>query len=950
MRTTIVPVFLTIVLMMAFRAPEPSRWERRDDGAVVTDGSTSVRLRLVSDSIMRVTAWPSSQREPSRPSLAVEPRAAVTSFDLREEGEHLLVRAKRLTARIALSTGTVAFEDETGRPLLRERTGRSFRAVTAFGDPTLQVRQEFDTTEDESLYGLGQHQDRLLDIRGRDLDLWQHNREVVIPFLVSSRGWGLLWDNPAHMRFGRPEDIAPVPARLFADERGQGGRLSAAYFADREMRERLDMPPSAAAAYVPGSGPDAMSLGSGAAAPAILGLPPEATPRILSVRWTGSLTVSESGEYALYAAEATGDVRLWLDDRLLIDYWSPFLQATDSARTHLEAGRAYALRIEWRRQDAQSTLQLLWLPPRRERPAPSLWSGSAEGIDYYFVRGSSLDEAIGGYRELTGRVPLPPRWALGYWQSRERYKTAEELLGTVSEFRARRFPLDVIVQDWQYWPEGEWGTHAFDPVRFPDPKATFDAIHALGARVMISVWPKFYPGSANFEELQRGGYLYPPNLRTETKDWLGHVFTYYDAFSPEARRIYWRQIERALLTRGIDAWWLDATEPEMLTNQWPADIATRMTPTALGPGARVLNAYPPLTCRAVHEGQKRAAPDRRVSILTRSAWAGSQRYGVTVWSGDITARWSVLRAQIPAGLSLSLSGVPWWATDIGAFNADQPGGNANEEYRELYTRWFQFGAFCPIFRSHGSNTPREPWHFGAPDHPAWRSLVRFAELRYRLLPYLYSLADRVTREHDTILRALAMDFASDPRVRDVQDQYLFGPAFLVSPVTSPGARSRPVYLPAGTWYDFWTGVVVAGGRTIEAPAPYESMPLHVRAGTIVPFGPALQWTGEKVADPIRLVVYTGRDARFALYEDDGETSGYEVGASARIPIEWSEASRTLTIGDRTGSFPGMLGERTFEVTFVSRHRPVAYDLASTPDRTVRYRGTAVRVAAETPAP
>jgi alpha-D-xyloside xylohydrolase len=320
---------------------------------------------------------------------------------------------------------------------------------------------------------------------------------------------------------------------------------------------------------------------------------------------------------------------------------------------------------------------------------------------------------------------------------------------------------------------------------------------------------------------------------------------------------------------------------------------------------------------------------------------------------------------VPAGLSYSLSGTPWWTSDIGGFFVDDPAGNASEAYRELYTRWFQLGAFSPVFRSHGTDTPREPWHFGPPDHPAWRSLLRFAELRYRLLPYLYTLASRVTRGHDTVMRALVLDFPDDPRARDVQDQFLLGPAFLVSPVSEPGVTSRPVYLPEGLWYDFWTGTGIDGGRTIDAPAPYDSMPLHVRAGSIVPFGPALQWTGEKAADPLRLVVYTGRDGAFTLHEDDGETNAHEGGAFSTIPLEWSEEKQALTIGARDGAFEGMLSERTFEVAFEgpalssrgapsesgdegSAGGPQPDALTRPPDRTVRYSGRALTIPRSAP--
>lgn len=946
---------LAVLLTMPLQT---GTWRPSDNGLVVSAAPAQVRLRVLSENAIRVVAWPVGSPEPARASLCVVAPPVAVKFEAREEAGAAVLRTPRLTARVSLATGEVAFEDETGRPLLRERAGggKSFTPVKIFGETTLMVRQELEGAEGESLYGLGQHQDRLLDLAGRDLDLWQHNREVVVPFLVSTRGWGLLWDNPAHMRFGRPEDVTPLPASAAVDESGQPGRFTAAFFSDRDLREALTVPPPSGIGIPPASGPETVAYGGPPTSFAPVSLPPEIVGECLSARWTGSLSVPRTGEYSLYVTDAVGEAKLWIDGRLVVDSWSPFLRTTDVARLRLESGR-HAFRLEWRRTDAQSTLASAWLPPRGGLRPISLWSASGEGIDYVFARGTTLDEVIAGYRGLTGRAALPPRWALGYWQSRERYKTADELLGTVKEFRARRFPLDVIVQDWQYWPDGAWGSHQLDPVRFPDPLATTDALHALGAKVMISVWPKYYPGTANFDELQEAGQLYPLSLATGTKDWLGRVFTNYDAFDPEARRVYWRQVERGLFSKGIDAFWLDATEPEVLQNQGPADLATRMSPTAAGPGARVLNAYPLMASRAVFEGLRRAAPEKRVASLTRSAWAGSQRYAATVWSGDVVARWSALRAQVPAGLSYSLSGMPWWTTDIGGFNTDDPGGHRSEAYRELYTRWFQFGAFCPVFRSHGSDTEREPWLFGAPEpssgggaegHPAWRSLVRFAELRYRLLPYLYTLASRVTREHDTMMRALVLDFPDDPKARDVQDQYLFGPAFLVSPVTAPGVTTRAVYLPGGAWYDFWTGLSIEGARMIDAPAPYESMPLHVRAGSIVPFGPDLQWTGERPADPIRLAVYTGRDGSFTLHEDDGETNAHETGAFSTIPLSWSEAEGRLTIGERSGSFAGMLSARTFEVVFVSKSRPLGYDPTRKPDRTVQYSGRALVVERERP--
>jgi alpha-D-xyloside xylohydrolase len=906
----------------AAAGPGPS-WHRLADGVVVSAPGVHVRLRACSDKIVRVTAWPDAAPEPSRPSLAVVAHWAPARFDVHADAREAVLSTPRLRARVALDSGQVSFEDAMGRGLLREPAGggKSFRRVDLQGETTYEVSQAFETRDDEGLYGLGQHQDRLLDLRGRDLDLWQHNREIVIPTLVSSRGWGLLWDNPSHMRFGWPEDVVPVPARSLLDETGKPGGLTAAFFADRDMQEPLGAP-------APGL-PDASAL------------PPEIAPKVRAVRWTGSLVPAASGEYGLYSHRALNYVKLWLDDSLLIDYWSLFVRADEAVRVPLEANRRHRLKIEWRRGDANGPFDLRWRPPRAAGRPARLWSASGEGVDYYFIQGASLDEVVAGYREATGRAPLLPKWAYGYWQSRERYHSAAELLDVVREFRRRRFPLDVIVQDWRYWRDKQWGSHEFDPARFPDPKGMVDEAHRLGARVPISVWPKFDTGTAHFEEMRRAGFLYPYTLDRGIKDWLGDAFSFYDAFNPAARKLYWRQIEDTLFPKGFDGWWIDADEPNLIDDPTPEEQAEIINPTGLGPGSRVLNAYPVAHTGGLYEELRRAAPDRRVAILTRSAWAGSQRHGAIAWSGDTVGRWEVLRAQIPAGLSYSLSGLPYWTHDIGGFSVDYPGGHANEEYRELFARWFQLGAFCPIFRAHGQTTEREPWFFGGPEHPAYRTLLRFAELRYRLLPYVYSLAARVTLDHDTMMRALVMDFPEDAKARETSDQFLFGPALLVSPVTSPGVRSRPVYLPAGRWYDFWTGDLLEGGRTVESPAPYDSLPLHVRAGSIVPFGPSRQHVFDGPDDPVTLRVYEGRDGAFALYDDDGLTNACESGAWTRIPITWRETDRALTVGARVGGFAGAPRERTFEVVFIGPGRAAAYGAGH--GTLVRYEGREVVV-------
>ncbi len=408
----------------------------------------------------------------------------------------------------------------------------------------------------------------------------------------------------------------------------------------------------------------------------------------------------------------------------------------------------------------------------------------AEAIDYTFLYGPDLDDVIASYRQLTGAAPLFGRWAYGFWQCKERYKTQEELVGVVREFRRRQIPLDAIVQDWFYWDPFKWGSHRFDRERYPDPAAMIRDLHAMNTKLMISVWAKFVPGSDNHTEMAARGFLYPPFDKAHGGP-DGNTEQYYDAFNPEARALYWRQIDEQLFSKGIDAWWLDATEPEIgdLKRDEPRQV---MAKTALGHGARQLNAYSLMTTEAVYRGQRQSDPTKRVFILTRSAFAGQQRNAAATWSGDIEATWDVFAKQVAAGINFGLSGLPYWTTDIGGFFVNEyPRGGQDPSYQELFTRWYQWGAFCPIFRVHGTTVPREMWRFGEPGSWAYDTQLRFDRLRYRLLPYIYSLAGHVTHGGGTILRGLPFDFRGDPRVRDIADEHMFGPAFLVSPVLQP---------------------------------------------------------------------------------------------------------------------------------------------------------------------
>jgi alpha-D-xyloside xylohydrolase len=910
-------------------------------------GGGRLRVAFCADDVVRV-AFAHEASFFDRPSLAAGVRRCdAVRVERTDAGGKATLATAKMKVRVDLATGRVAFLDALGAPVLVEKEGgRSLVPAEVQGEKAFHARQEWDENEDESLYGLGQHQLGLLDVKGYDLELWQHNATVVVPFLVSSRGYGILWDNPSYTRFGDLREWAPIPADRLLDASGRPGGLTGSYHAGagfetlvvKRADPRIDI-------EIPG----------GTKQPNLRihpSLPPEGE---ISVRWEGAIEAAESGDH-LFQLYSNGGIRMWVDGRLVADHWRQgWLPWKDIARVPLEKGRRHRLKIEWSKDQGMETVRLRWKTPAKERRT-SLWSEVAHGVDYWFVYGPSLDRVTAGYRRLTGEAPMMPRWAFGLWQSRQRYETQAQSLDVVDGFRSRRIPFDTIVQDWFYWPETEWGSHRFDPQRFPDPDGWVRAIHDRHARLMISVWPKFYPGTENFEAMRGRGFLYESTLRSGFKDWVGpgYPYAFFDAFSPGARQLFWGQIERALFRRGVDAWWMDASEPDLVQPMPELDLQrATMHPTAMGTGASVLNAYSLVNSQGIYEGQRKAAPDQRVFVLTRSAYAGQQRYAAATWSGDVTSTWTALRQQVAGGLGFSLSGIPYWTVDIGGFSVPgrfsrkDPRPEDAEEWRELNTRWFQYGTFLPLTRVHGEVPKREMWEMGGESHPAYQAHLKFDRLRYRMLPYVYSLAGGVTHESGTFLRPLVMDFPSDAAARRVADQYLFGPAFLVSPVTEHGARRRKVVLPLGaSWYDFWTGGMIAGGQAIDAPAPYDAMPVHVRAGSIVPFGPELQWTGEKPADPVTLFVYAGADGAFTLYEDDGLTYGYEKGAFSRIPLRWNDATATLTIGQRQGSFPGMLASRTFEVVVVGKAKPVGFSFEPKADRTVRYDGAELAVRLE----
>jgi alpha-D-xyloside xylohydrolase len=572
-------------------------------------------------------------------------------------------------------------------------------------------------------------------------------------------------------------------------------------------------------------------------------------------------------------------------------------------------------------------------------------SESGEMVDYYFIYGPSFDSIIASYREATGEAPMFPKWAFGLFQSQDRYKSQAEVLSVKDNYRKNNIPVDCIVQDWFYWEPDVIGSHKFWPERYPDPKAMVAELHNANLHVMISIWPVMAKGTANYNAMAKAGNLTTilwDNVMTHTFD------NYYDAHSEKARKMYWDQARDSLIKpQGWDAWWVDQCEPD---NGTLLD-ERRKAVFAIGKGIDYFNTYSLMHSTGLYENWRKDIPEKRAFFLIRQAFAGQQRNAATLWSSDITCTWNAFRNQVPQGINACVSGIPYWTSDIGGYHFHwQALDWSAPKNRELFTRWFQFGTFSPVFRIHGKGERAlfsDNW-----DATTKSILLNYDNLRYRLLPYIYSLAWKVTNEGYTIMRSLAFDFPDDDAIKSIPDQYMFGPAIMVNPVTkslynlSNGQdikKTRKVYLPKmSDWYDFWTGKLIAGGQTIDADAPIETIPLYVRAGSIIPMGPYLQYATEKAADPIEIRVYTGANADFVLYEDENDTYNYESGKYSTITMNWNEAEKTFTIKDRNGKFPGMLENRTFKIVWVNSNNGTGVEPAKKAE-IIQYTGKEIKI-------
>lgn len=828
--------------------------EKTANGITVRSASETLHIGVCSPTVIHVVA--SAAAETPKPIVPVVIRpCGGASFAVTSTATTVSVTTTALKIDVDRGTNSVRFLTANGDRVLSEQAkgGRELTPVDIQGTQAYQVLQRFLLSPGESLYGLGQHQEGFFDVRDIPVRLLQANTNIAVPFLISTKGYGLLWNNPSLTDFNPATEAIPLDA-------------------------------------------------TGA----------------------GTFHTGPAGEYGfLLTGNYRRKLRLAVNEKVIIDLANMWVPESAGAKIHLDANSTYRVLAE---SGGDTHLFV-----RRPSDTMAFSSEAGESVDYYFMYGPQPSKVISEYREFTGSAPLLPRWAYGFWQCRERYSSQQQILDTATDFRSRKIPVDVLVQDWQYWGKYGWNAMRFDEASYPNPQEMLSELHSKDLHMVISVWAKFGTETAVNANFKKASLLLKDSEAAGDPPKAAPSENWADLFDPKAQKLYWSEIDHNLFSLGLDGWWLDASEPE--------GDPLKDGMTYLGPGKVVRDAYPLYETSAVYEGQRAADPSKRVVILSRSAFAGQQRNGSISWSGDISANWDTLRRQIPAGLSFAMSGMPYWTTDVGGFfrPRDQ---YTSPEYHELLIRWFQFGAFCPIFRIHGYQSKTEMWNYGP---QVEKVLLEYDQLRYRLLPYIYSSAWGVTNRGEIIMKALPFVYPDQPSLRDISDEFSFGDALLVSPVATPHATSRSVVLPAGDdWVDFWTGRTYRGGQTINADAPLDRIPIFVKEGSIVPLGPVVQSTAQK-QDPLEIRIYRGRDADFLLYQDAGDGYAYEQGAKATTQLHWDDRSATLSIGHRTGAFSGMNKRQNLRIVLVDQGHGIGTESESAPNRTVVYEGNSLKV-------
>ena len=858
-------LFMLISLFPVFsQGQDLKSFKQYKDRIDVTLSEGTLSICPLTDNAVRIKFYKGV--EVHMPELIFTSSVRTARFHVSDSHSKLEIKGKNIFVELDKQTGKLSFADNSGKIFLSEKAEmRKLVPDSVMGEPCFLAEQSFESPAEEYIFGLGQFQDGHYNIKNITRRLTQVNSQISLPFIYSSKGYGLLWHQYGLTEFNPADNVIAIEKQ----DSSTGGNTMAEVTTTSGTQRRSQN----------------------------------------QSHYQGTFTVPEDGVYSIFLDLGDMDNRQYVvvDGKPCIDISNFWLPPTADALMDLKAGEHQVQlvckssnkpKVSWKRIDNRTTFR----------------SPNATMLDYVVFYGPSADNVIATYRNLSGNAPMFPLWAYGFWQCRERYTSSANLVETVKEFRNRNIPMDVIVQDWQYWGKNGWGVPRFDETNYPNPGQFIRQLHDLHAHFNISIWSNPDKKSPIGQDYVSKS-LYIPNSR-----WL-------DYFNPITRETYWNTLKENLFTYGVDSWWMDATEPE--------NDALRGEKTFIGLGDFYRLTYPLMVSQAVYEGQRKTTSNKRVCILTRSAFLSQQKYGIINWSGDIGGTWDTYKRQIVAGLNYTITGLPYWTTDIGGFFRPGKSQYTDEKYQELLTRWFQWGTLNPIFRVHGYQSETEPWKYGQQVEDNMRKMLN---LRYRLLPYIYSEAWQITKNGSTMMRPLVMDFNEDTSALNQQFEYMFGKAFLVAPVTEPNVHEWNVYLPeSSTWYNFWTGNRFDGGQTINIKATLDKIPLFIKAGSIIPMGPIIQYSTEK-NDPVEIRIYPGANGEFTLYEDENDNYNYEKGIYALTRFKWDDTKKTLTVEARKGKYPGMLKERTFNILLVSENRGTGIEISSTMDKKIKYSG------------
>jgi alpha-D-xyloside xylohydrolase len=865
---------LFVLLIPAFCIGQVVKgYKKNNDKVVIILDKGELHLSPLTENTVRVQYGLEMKSQMSE--LVFTSKVKLPDFKVSESKAFIEIATSKMTVVVDKMTGALSYRNHEGKVFLSEKSGgRIFKPSVVQGEPCYIVEQGFNSLPDEYQFGTGQFQDGHLNIKGLPRRLTQVNTQIAIPFVMSSKGYGLLWHNYGLTDFNPADNVVNLKP---VGTNGEAITVDVTTTNGTQKETRQD------------------------------GI------------FTGNFTVKDDGEYAVLLDVGQKMARKWqltIDGKDILNFKNHWLPPTTSTLVQLTAGK-HDIVVTGEKND----LPVVYY--HKVTNETVFRSPVANRLDYVVFAGNS-DEVISSYRNLTGQVPLMPIWSLGYIHCRERFTTQDDLLENARAFRTKKLPMDLIVQDWQYWGKYGWNAMKFDEEMYPDPAAMVKELHQMNMRLMLSVWSKIDKGSELGKEFGKKNY-YIPNT-----EWV-------DFFNPDAANYYWKNFsEKLLKPYAIDAWWQDATEPEN------DDLVCRKINNGTIPGEQMRNVYPMYVTKTVYEGSRKDAPDKRVFILTRSGFSGQQRYAAAVWTGDIGNDWETLRRQLTAGLNYSITGLPWWTFDAGGFFRPGESQYTDSKFHERFLRWFQLATFSPLQRVHGYKTDTEFWRFG---EKVEAESLKYLNLRYRLMPYIYSQAADITFKNGTLMRPLIMDFAKDTKALEQKYEYMFGSAFLVAPVVSEGVENWDVYLPENQsgWFNFWTGKQYRGGQTVSTAASLSTIPLYVKSGSIIPMGEKTQYTNEKPAENLEIRIYSGANSKFELYEDEGINYNYEKGAFSIISFEWDEQKQTLTIGIRKGGiFNGLIKNRVFNIVWVDESNGIGIENGKI-NVSVKYNGNSIAI-------